>query len=107
MENRQIIDNIIFVKEVICTRRSNKERGMVIKLGMVNAFTRVKHAFLYSMLSKFVFSKDFIDWIQACIISPWIDPLINGRPSQFFKLVEESDRVSPSLPPFILSWLKL
>jgi hypothetical protein len=58
---------------------------MVIKLDMANAFDRVKHAFLFSVLRKFGFSKDFVNWIQACIGSPWIAPMINGRPTQFFQ----------------------
>lgn len=26
-----------------------------------------------------------MDWIKACISSPWIDPLVNGRPNSFFQ----------------------
>jgi hypothetical protein len=73
---------------------------MVIKLDMANAFDRVKHAFLFSVMQKFGFSKYFIDWIQACIGSPWIAPLINGRPSQFFqasKGLRQGFPLSPSL----------
>jgi hypothetical protein len=100
MENRQIIDNIILVQEAIHMSQSNKERGMVIKLDMENSFDQVKHAFMFSVLRKFGFSKEFVDWIQACIGSPWIAPLINGRPSQFFQAnrgLRQGCPLSPSL----------
>jgi hypothetical protein len=58
------------VQEAIYVSQRNKERGMVIKLDMENAFDKFKHAFLFSVMRKFGFSKNFVDWIQACIGSP-------------------------------------
>jgi hypothetical protein len=64
---------------------NSKDLGMVIKLDMDNAFDRVKHSFLLSLLKAYGFYDLFISLIKACIGSPWIPPLINGHPSQFFK----------------------
>jgi hypothetical protein len=58
---------------------------MVIKIDMENAFDRVKHSFLFEVLKKFGFNHSFISWIGACITTPWIAPLINGRPAPFFQ----------------------
>jgi hypothetical protein len=58
---------------------------MAIKLDMANAFDRVEHKFLFKVLRNFGFSQNFMDWISSCIDSPWIAPLINGRPGPFFK----------------------
>jgi len=58
---------------------------MIIKLDMANAFDRVKHNFLTKVLEKFGFSEKTINLIKACISNPWIAPLVNGRPSEFFK----------------------
>jgi hypothetical protein len=58
---------------------------MIIKLDMVNSFDLVKHSFIFSVLKAYGFSDDFINWIEACIGSPWITPLVNGRLSCFFK----------------------
>jgi len=44
--NKQITYNIVVVKEEIHSSQRSKDRGMVIKLDMVNAFDRVKHSFL-------------------------------------------------------------
>jgi hypothetical protein len=85
LKNKQITDNIVLVQEAIHSSRRNKDPGMVIKLDMANAFDHVKHSFLFSVLKAYGFSDDFINWIKACIGSPWITPLVNGRPSHFFK----------------------
>eukprot|EP00253_Pinus_taeda_P020104 PITA_20104 len=58
---------------------------MLIKLDMANAFDRVNRAFLYKILLSFGFSPHFVALIKACTESPWIAPLVNGRPSSFFR----------------------
>jgi hypothetical protein len=78
VEKIQIWDNITLVQEVIHSSFNNREKWMVIKIYMENAFDRVKHEFLYAVLKKFGFNHSFISWIGACISTPWIAPLING-----------------------------
>jgi hypothetical protein len=82
---RQIWDNFILVQEAIHASNSRGEPGMAIKLDMANAFDRVEHNFLFKVMKKFGFSQNFISWMEACIASPWIAPLLNGRPTPFFK----------------------
>jgi hypothetical protein len=36
-------------------------------------------------MRKFGFDSHFISWIKACIGSPWIAPLVNGKVTAFFK----------------------
>jgi len=52
---------------------------------MADAFDHVSHLYLTIVLNKFGFSNDIIEVISACIMGPWIAPLINGRPSDFFQ----------------------
>jgi ribonuclease HI/exonuclease III len=85
VHGRQILDNIILVQEAIHTSCKKREKGMVVKLDLANAFDRVRHDFLFIVMSKFGFSQKFIGWIKACIAAPWIAPLINGRPAKFFQ----------------------
>jgi len=58
---------------------------MVIKLDLANAFDKVNHHFLFQVMKKFGFAFGFICWIKACVRSPWIAPLVNGRTAEFFK----------------------
>jgi hypothetical protein len=81
-----IIDNIVLVQEVIHSSFEAKEKGMVIKLDMANAFKWVRNSFLFNVLDKFCFSISFVFWIASCVISPWIGaPLSNGWVASFFQ----------------------
>ena len=82
---RQILDNIIIVRESIHSRVERKQQGMAIKVDMTNDFDRVNHFFLFEIMSKFGFSKRFVKWVKACISRLWITPLVNGRPSKLFQ----------------------
>ena len=70
-----------------------KEKGMLIKLDMANAFDRGKLSFLYKFLSSFGFSSSFINLIKVCTNKPWIAPLVNGIPTNFFQATKVFDRV--------------
>ena len=86
IKGRKIQDNIILVQEAIHTSYQNKEEGMVIKLDLSNAFDRVRHDFLFLVMEKMGFSTRFINWVQGCVRSPWIAPLVNGRSTDFFQV---------------------
>lgn len=82
---RHITDNVILIQEAIHSSISRKEKGMIIKLDMANAFDRVNHAFLQAVLMKFGISEHFTSRIMECISHNWTAPLINGRPCNAFK----------------------
>ena len=71
---------------------------MAIKLDLANAFDRLRHAFIILVLQKFGFPNVFIKQVQSCITSPWIAPLINGRPSAFFKATRGVRKGCPLCP---------
>eukprot|EP00253_Pinus_taeda_P007380 PITA_07380 len=85
VKGRHILDNVIQVQETIHSSKQRKEKGMIIKLDMANAFDRVNRAFLSKVLLSFGFSMQFVNLLKACMNNPWIAPLINGRPANFFK----------------------
>jgi len=85
VKGRHIANNIILVQEAIHSNVRRKEKGMLIKLDLANAFDRVRHEFLFEVMRKFGFDTKFVNWIKACIGSPWIAPLVNGKVTNFFK----------------------
>jgi len=85
VEGRNILDNVIQVQEILHSSKKRNEKGMLIKLDMANAFDRVNRSFLLKVLLAFGFSPHFVQLIKACIDNPWIAPLVNGRPSNFFQ----------------------
>ena len=85
VKGRHILDNVIQVQEAMHSSFLRKEKGMLIKLDMANAFDKVKHSLLFSFLHSFGFSFAFLNLIKYCINNPWIAPLVNGRPTNFFQ----------------------
>jgi hypothetical protein len=73
---------------------------MTINLDIANAFDIVSHGFIREVLQKFGFDQKFISWVGACISTPWITPLINGRPTPFFKASNDLIQGFP-LPPLV------
>eukprot|EP00253_Pinus_taeda_P009858 PITA_09858 len=84
IKGRKILDNIVLVQEAVHSSGQRKEKGMVIKLDLANAFDRVRRDFLFVVMTKMGFSTNFTNWVKACIASPWIAPLVNGRSTEFF-----------------------
>ena len=78
------MDNVIQVQEALHSSFLWKEKGVTIKLDMKNAFDRVKLPFLYEVLLSFGLCPKFVSLIKACTDKPWIAPLVNGRPTDFF-----------------------
>ena len=71
---------------------------MIIKLDLANAFDRVRYEFLFHVMQRFSFDPSFINWIQACVKSPWISPLVNGQAANFFQASRGLRRVFPLSP---------
>jgi hypothetical protein len=58
---------------------------MLIKIDMANAFDRVNLSFIYKILLSFGSFSDFVNLIKDCTENPWIAPLVNGRPKNYFQ----------------------
>ena len=89
VKGRNLVDNVIQVQEALHSSLLRKEKGMIIKLDMKNAFDRVKLPFLYEVLLSFGFCPEFVKLIKACTENPWIAPQVNGRPIAFFKATRD------------------
>jgi len=60
MQDKQIMNNIVLVQEVIHSSIKVKGKGMVIKFDMANSFDIVQHVFLFKVLEHFGLSPQFI-----------------------------------------------
>jgi hypothetical protein len=47
IKGRHIMDNIILVQEALHSSIRQKDKGMIVKLDLANAFNRVRHDFLF------------------------------------------------------------
>jgi hypothetical protein len=73
---------------------------MLIKIDMPNSFNRVNLSFLYKVLLSFWFCIDFVKLIKVCTENPWIAPLVNGRPTNYFQASRGLRQGCP-LSPFL------
>ena len=64
VKGRHLVDNVIQVQESLHSSFQRKEKGMIIKLDIKNAFDRVKLTFLYQVLLSFGFSGEFVSLIK-------------------------------------------
>jgi hypothetical protein len=85
IKGRHILDNIILVQEAIHSSCQRKEKGMIVKLDLANAFDKVRLDFLFAVMDKLGFGENFTNWVKACVSRPWIAPLVNGCPTDFFQ----------------------
>ena len=70
VKGRHLVDNVIQVQEALHSSFHRKEKGMLIKLDIQNAFDRVKLPFLYRVLLSFGFNPKFVNLIKACTEIP-------------------------------------
>jgi hypothetical protein len=98
IKGRHIADKIILVQEALHSSIQRKDKGMIINLDLANAFDRFNHRFLFAVMRKFGFDKTFVNWIKACIGSPWISPMVNGRVTKIFQASRGLRQGCPLLP---------
>ena len=85
ISNRKITDSIMLSQEAIHSSMMRSKKRFVLKLDIANAFEKLWHSFLLSILQKMGFEAEFISLIHACISNPWISPLFNGKPRHYFQ----------------------
>jgi hypothetical protein len=101
VEKRQMVDNIMLVQEEFIQVRPRESKEWPSKLTWKIPLNKVRHSFLLVVLTRFGFNEEFISWVAACIHNPWIAPLVNGRPTPFFKISRGLRQGFPLSPSYI------
>ena len=58
---------------------------MTMKLYLAKNFDRIRNSYIFQVMQNYGFLEAFIQWFKACIIKPWLSPLITGCPTSFFQ----------------------
>ena len=85
VEGRQILDAVLIANEAVDSILRGKEKGILCKLDIENAYDHIRWDFLMQMLERMGFGSKWIRWINWCISTASFSVLINGSPSGFFR----------------------
>lgn len=86
IKGRQILDGALIASEIIDTCKKSKSEAMMMKLDFHKAFDSVSWKYLDWVMEQMNFPLKWREWIRSCTMSASAAILINGSPSDFFKL---------------------
>ncbi|KAJ0984947.1 hypothetical protein J5N97_003303 [Dioscorea zingiberensis] len=87
IKERNITDNILLAQEVAHTLEKNHKPHpmMMVKIDMEKAYDIMRWDAILAVLTKMKFPPKWITWIKACIETPSMAFIINGRIGKFIK----------------------
>lgn len=102
IKNRQTQDNIRRTLHIIEQISNDQTNAIILSLDAEKAFDSVGWVFLYLVMEKFGFSKDFIHCIQALYSSPTARIKVNGSLSDSITL-QRGCRQGCPLSPYLFN----
>ncbi|GKV38651.1 hypothetical protein SLEP1_g46541 [Rubroshorea leprosula] len=101
---RQITDGILILNEVVEEIRRKKISSFIFKADFEKAYDSVNWDFLDEMMRRLGFGEKWRLWIKECLQTASISVLVNGSPTEEFKMEKglrqaHTPFLSPSLPP--------
>ncbi|GAU51106.1 hypothetical protein TSUD_141480 [Trifolium subterraneum] len=86
LPQRQILDGVVVLNEIIDLARRRKDECLLFKVDFERAYDTVSWSFLELMMIKMDFSEGWLKWMRACIFESTMSILINGSPTDDFKV---------------------
>ena len=100
LRGRNILDGVLIANEVVDWWKSKSKNGLLIKLDFEKAYDSINWKFLLKMMKFLGFGNKWIRWMEECITTTKSSILINGSPTEEFKL-EKGVRQGDPLSPFL------
>ena len=100
VEGRQIIDASLLANEIIDSMMKWKEKGILCKLDIENAYDQINWNCIIKVLQKIGFRVKWVSWIKWCISTASFSVMINGSLARFFNSsrgLEQGHYLSPYL----------
>jgi hypothetical protein len=100
LPQRQILDGVVVLNEIIDLAKRRKDECMLFKVDFKRAYDTVGWRFLERMMVKMGFAGGWLKWMRACIFDSMMSVLINGSPTADFKVARGQRQGNP-LSPFL------
>ncbi|GKV04879.1 hypothetical protein SLEP1_g16976 [Rubroshorea leprosula] len=86
LEGRQLIDSVLVLNELVHDLKRRKEMGILFKVDFEKAFDSIDWDYLDFMQSSLGFGDKWRGWIKECLTFASVSILVNGSPTQEFKM---------------------
>jgi hypothetical protein len=100
LPQRQILDGVLVLNEIIDLATRRKDTCLLFKVDFEKAYDTVSWRFLERMMVKLGFYEGWLKWMRACIFNSSMSVLVNGSPTEDFKVgrgLRQGDPLSPFL----------
>nr|KYP53426.1 Transposon TX1 uncharacterized [Cajanus cajan] len=108
LEGRNLLQSVVIANETLDEVKKEKKSCIFFKVDYEKAYDSVNWEFLLYMLRRLGFDPKWIQWIRACLESAHVSVLINGNPSEEFKMnrgLRQGDPLSPFLFTIVVEGL--
>nr|KYP57260.1 Transposon TX1 uncharacterized [Cajanus cajan] len=108
LEGTNLLQSVVIANETLDEVKKEKKSCTFFKVDYEKAYDSVNWEFLLYMLRRLGFDTKWIQWIRACLESAHVSVLINGSPSEEFKMsrgLRQGDPLSPFLFTIVVEGL--